>query len=412
MTMQRTFGADFGLATKVPVSTHRDDPRTCSCCGDSDVSLEDWDSDRDMCESCSEDHAECDECGELCHIDELQQSEARNDHRQLCESCYDDEHVTCTGCGDSVHRDEARTSECGDDWCESCYCDNFTSCDDCGAEIDINSGEYHSDDYGIYCTNCRSHSHGDEWDQDYHWRGCDAYDKLGSSRKFGVELETSYSPDYEDWAHGYGWGAKTDGSTSGMEFVSPPMHGNDGYDSVIDFARRMDRNGCEINRDCGYHVHIDLSDTSKEQRKAIALAYHYTRKQWAKFVDCERRDTFYARYNVDSRHNGSGDWDRDKIMGGDDKPDAYDRYCWANWNAFNRHKTIEIRSHEATCDGRAVINWVKAHIKFVDYVKSMTVGQVTRAFGSEQDGPVMRELAYAWDDAELTKYYKDKGGIE
>jgi hypothetical protein len=273
------------------------------------------------------------------------------------------------------------------------------------------NGEYSSTDYGVYCTGCRR-SNGEEWDQDSHWSGCAGYDKIGSSRKFGVELETSYSPDYEDWADGHGWGAKTDGSTSGMEFVSPAMHGNDGYDSVIDFASKMDRNGCEVDDSCGYHVHIDLSDTSKEQRKVIALAYHYTRKVWSKFVDRSRRDTYYARYSSDSQHASEGDWDRDKIMAGDDKPRGRDRYCWLNWSAFDRHSTVEVRSHEATCDGRAVINWVKAHTKFVDYVKGMTVGEVTRTFGSEQDSAIMRELRFAWDDNDLADYYQNKGGIK
>jgi hypothetical protein len=241
---------------------------------------------------------------------------------------------------------------------------------------------------------------------------------MGTRRKFGVELETSESPDYEDWAEYGGWGAVTDGSTSGMEFVSPPMHGNDGYDSVIEMCRRIKSNGCSIDSDCGYHVHLDLSDTDKGQRKAIALAYHYTRNVWAKFVDESRRDTNYARFNVNSEANGYGGraptvyWDRDSIVKGDDKPDVDTRYVWVNWASYNKHGTVEVRSHEATIDGRAVINWARAHALFIDYVKDMTVGQVTRVFGSEQPKAIMRELRYAWKDSSLADYYQSKGGIE
>lgn len=413
MTLQRTFGPDFGLATKVPVAPHNDDERICDECGEQ-IDLADWNSSTDCCNDCTENEfTECDECGEWVGNDDIRTSEARRDCRELCESCYDDEHTTCTGCADSVHNDESVTSECGDEWCEDCYNDAFTTCDGCNCEIYREGYEYHvTDDGECYCNGCYDEHYCEEWDQNMRWSGCAAYDKIGSPRKFGVELETSDSPDYQDWARNTDWGAKEDGSIRGKEFVSPPMHGNDGYDSVIEFCRRMERNGCDVDDSCGYHLHIDLSDTSKEQRKVIALAYHYTREFWAGCIDSERRDTYYARYSCNSKHGYGDDWDRDKIMGGDDKPRARDRYVWLNWASFDRHSTVEVRSHEGTCDGRAVINWVKAHTKFVDYVKGMTCGQVTRVFGNESPSAIMREMRFVWDDAGLSDYYARKGGWE
>jgi len=369
-----------------------------------------------LCNDCHDMvHEDCVDCGDSVHDSEQMTCDNHSYHNRnresdvYCESCYRDEHTDCIGCGDSYPNDNLTHCEGGNEWCQNCYDENFTSCVECGCELDRNGCDIYTDrDGDPACEEHAGRREGDEWDQKRNWTGCKEYDKIGSDRKFGVELETDESPDYEDWADGCDWGAKHDGSTNGMEFVSPPMRGNDGFDSVMEFTKKMDRNGCEVNDSCGFHLHIDLSDTDAGQRKSIALAYHYTRMVWESFVDESRRDTNYARRNVGSRH-GIGDyWNRTKILASNSKPEVSSRYVWINWDSYDKFRTVEVRSHEPTCDGETVCNWIKAHTRFVDYISKLTVGQVTRMFGSENKKEIMRELRFIWNDDDLSAYYTRK----
>lgn len=412
MPMQTTFGNDFGLAVKVPVARHHrnelEGKEECDYCGQL-VPLDAWDEDIECCEDCKDtEFAECYDCENSFHNSDLTSDNSRLNH-VYCESCYDDNFTNCQGCGESSHNEELTICSHDDRWCDSCYSDNFTHCVDCDSEICLdNGGEHYSNDDGeTYCSRCRA-SHSEEWEPKQNWSGSKDYDKIGSPRKFGIELESSKCDDYYQWAKDTDWGAKSDGSIEGMEFVSPPMHGNDGYDSIMEFCQNAIDNDCQVNKKCGFHLHIDLSDTTADQRKAIALAYHYTRKLWAKFVHPDRRDTSYARYSSDSQFNRSGYWDRDKIVKSNDHPNVPERYIWVNWRSFQRFKTVEIRSHEPTFDSLAVVNWVKAHTRFIDCVREMSVGQVTRVFGCESDDAIMRELRHIWADHSLADYYLGK----
>lgn len=401
-TMQLTL--NFWHVPMVPTRAHRDEYKTCSNCS-AEVDPADFNDEHELCDECyHEEFISCESCGDETHIDD---SRSSDDGDCFCDSCYDDKFTSCDGCSCEINRNQCLTSSGGGDYCDSCYCERFTTCDECDCEIDIHNDDYRSTDYGIFCCDCRAGR--EEWDQDMDWSGRNVCDKMGTLRKFGVELETDRCDDYEDWASGTAWGAKEDGSISGKEFVSPPLWGDDGYDSVMDFCRRMESNGCEVDDRCGFHLHIDLSDCDAGQRKAIALAYHYTRNVWASFVDDDRKDTYYAQYSI--RKDGTVHWDRDTIMRGEGHPYCGERYVWLNWSSYSQHNTVEVRSHEATCDGRAVINWAKAHTKFVDYVRGLTCGQITRIFGSEQDATIMRELKHIWDDADLHDYYTRKSGI-
>lgn len=338
----------------------------------------------------------CVDCGEL--FDDLDINSVSN----MCDRCHNHNYTECSGCHSDFENNHILSADSGDSFCSDCYSQFFRYCESCDTEVDLENDEYSDDDYSFHCSACTRQN---EWEQDFDWTGGAAYDKMGSPRKFGIELESSRCDGYSDWARGYSWGAKVDGSISGKEFVSPPMWGNDGYNNVVEFCENASRNGVRTDDSCGFHLHIDLSDTTAEQRKVIALAYHYTRRVWASMIEPTRRDTFYARYSSGGQFRTV--WERDDILASDDYPRTNERYVWVNWLSFSNHRTVEVRSHEATFDGRAVIAWARAHTMFVDYVKGMTVGQVTRTFGCEDSFTIMRELKFVWG-AELHDYYSRK----
>ena len=404
---QRTFGSigewKYVIAPKVAVREHPSDLVFCEDTEDDRPRSEVTETDdglfyADECEAFN-----CEDC------DCLISKSVYDNKDALCESCYDDCHSSCINCMDSVHHDDEVSSEVGDSYCQSCYDDDYTRCEACSDELRREDAMEH--DYSIYCEGCVPCDEDSDCVESRlpsGWSGTDDYDRVGSGRKFGVELETHRCSNYDGWLDTDSWGVVSDGSIQGMEFVSAPMYGNDGIAAVEDFCRGAKNSGFAVNDDCGFHLHCDLSDTTADQRKAIALAYHYTRELWHDFIDRDRYDTCYSRMNWPKNPNGRKYWGRKQCIDGDDYPNHYERYIWINWQAFAKHSTVEVRSHHGTLDGREVCNWIKAHTRFIDFVSNMTVGQVTRMFGNEDKKSQMRELSHIWDDADLAEFYSNK----
>ncbi len=323
------------------------------------------------------------------------------DYEGYCDSCHSEYYVKCHGCNEYVARDDYLISEAGDSYCDTCYGETFIHCDNCGEETYADDAR--SSSCAVYCQDCYNSS--SEFDTPCHWSGKNDYSEIVSRRKYGIELETSEAKDYGEWLKTDSWGVKTDGSISGMEFVSAPLYGDDGLAAIRDLCRGAKRSHFELDDKCGFHLHCDLSDTGGYQRKTIALAYHYTRKLWHEFIDPKRYDAEYCMMNTGERQHF---WGHKECIDGDDKPFCGDRYVWCNWRAFDKHGTVEIRSHHATLDGDEVCNWVKAHTRFIDHIIGMTTGEITRLFGGEDTDNQFSEFEHMWDDDNLSAYYVNR----
>jgi len=398
---QRTFGEIVALEPVVPVQKNLAGYVTCEDSGsivDPDNATEDkhgnfWEDSNNL--------AECEHCNELTPKTEL------GDNDDYCEECRQEHYDSCSDCGGVISREDATSNEDGDTFCDRCYSRTYTTCAGCESELRYNDCV---DRHGCnYCESCAPSDDSGEIEEDSHWRGRDVFDKIGSRRKFGVELETDSCDGWSEWVGDTGWGGKEDGTVSGKEFVSPILYGDDGYDSAWNFAKRMTREGYDVDSSCGYHLHCDLSDTSEDERKSIALAYAYTCDFWLSCVDEERRTNTYCHPNV---HDGRVHWDVATIKDGDGHPECRTRYVWLNWCAYSSHKTVEVRLHHGTCDAREVCNWIKAHLRFIDFVVNMTPGQITRMFGNKTMASQVRNMRDIWRDDELSDYYARAVGVE
>lgn len=200
-------------------------------------------------------------------------------------------------------------------------------------------------------------------------------DKLGSTRAFGVELETTVCDGYQTLKGKTCFGAKEDGSIDGMEFVSPILAGDAGIMEVRKFCRHAKRLKFKSLDDCGYHVHINISDTSQIQRQLIAYAYVLTFRLWASLVSRNRLNNNFCMppdYTPD-------DVKRSRYF--DDEFCHRSRYSFINWRAYRKYSSLEIRGHQGTLDTAEVCNWISAHLHFVDTVKDMTFDELNELFG-------------------------------
>ena len=117
-----------------------------------------------------------------------------------------------------------------------------------------------------------------------------------AKRKFGVEIELlaplamvevcqainesgvtcrqeSYNHQRRDW-----WKVVPDASVGGlnmnpMEVVSRPLKNNDGLIEIENVIRVLNNIGCEVNKNCGLHVHVEASRLRVEQLRNIAFAW-------------------------------------------------------------------------------------------------------------------------------------------
>ena len=209
------------------------------------------------------------------------------------------------------------------------------------------------------------------------------YDRLGSTRRFGIELEFDELPNdaLEVEEHTI-FGAKEDGSVNGGEFVSPILYGDDGLEACEDFCDLARLNEFEVGDNCGFHLHCEVPEEGVDSFKRAILAYHYTYDFWkgTSSIPNRRNDYCDAHKFGPEEIEGSGD----NQEGVKRWTTGFSRYAWFNVAAYHRFGTIEIRVHEGTRDQTDVVNWVIAHARFIDAVSELSVGQITRLFGGSK----------------------------
>jgi hypothetical protein len=194
-------------------------------------------------------------------------------------------------------------------------------------------------------------------------------------------LETSSCPDHETIKDDTCFGCKEDGSITGKEFISPPLSSDKGLAAIRQFCRLANNAAWQVDKCCGFHLHIDVTGQTVESVKRVALAYLLTEQVWHSFVPDSRRDNQYCK-------SIAWDWERLTTVdnGFYDLAELSDRYHWLNLCSLIRHHTIEIRLHSSTLDAEKVCNWAKAHTRFVDWALSVTAERVHRVLsGSRQE---------------------------
>ncbi len=323
------------------------------------------------CEACHQEYYHfCHACGsQVNHADRYLHS-----GHPYCNQCRQQFTNICRECNSRV----SGYSLCrhgGDIYCQSCYEDTFAYCHRCDESRRIE--DMTQDSYGYLCEDCESRR--DRWDMKEFKPEENTYEETGSKRTFGVEIETArcsgFSQIYQDTI----WGCTDDYSISGKEFISPPLKGDKGLEEIRSFcAMALDRRW-RVNSNCGLHVHIGMGDMSPKALKRIAYAYHLTYKLWTAFVspnrDCNRM-CGQPRCSIDDilaiDTNNYEDWDL--------FVSKQDRFEFLNWRAFIVHGTVELRIMDGSLDGDLICNWVKAHIKFIEYVAKKSLEDIKLMF--------------------------------
>lgn len=365
---------------------------------------------RELCGNCyCAKYVDCYRCGERANRGEHVHCDA--DDEDYCETCYDRLFTRCDSCDYDVSRDSVhryRRSE----YCGSCYDEQFGDCAGCGDRYHHDDLSYHSDYEESYCSSCypSDDEDSDEDSDDSDYGGCsakhfrhltdDTCQHIGSLRTYGVELETDNCDGYSDLDSRTYFSAKDDGSIRGKEFVSGILRGDRGLEAIKEF--------CDLAADfkvadsCGYHLHVGVRDLTDDQRRAVCVGYALTQSFWFSLVPKARRENGYCR---------ALRWSANEALDCNDFyyfAESQDRYQWFNLAAYAEHRTFEVRLHSGTLDGDKVCNWVKAHVKFIDWCASQSIDSIVAAFSGCTDQERFEWMCEIWGDDGLCEFYRKR----
>jgi len=213
------------------------------------------------------------------------------------------------------------------------------------------------------------------------------FNEIGSERRFGVELEYFDVSRYKELQGNTIFGAKDDGSVDG-EFYSPVLQGDNGLAECDNFCTLAREKGFRAAEGAGYHAHFDLSRENEKHLKSIVLGYHFTYPFWKLTVPQHRAESHWSEahdFDVsDIKSINSKDRMREFASRG--------RYYWANFSAFNKFGTVELRIHESTHSGHDVTNWIKAHTRFLDALAGLLPSRVEAVFANKSLPDLVREM--------------------
>lgn len=207
-----------------------------------------------------------------------------------------------------------------------------------------------------------------------------------NSRKFGVEIEffcsnhTYYSlaeklteAGIECVAPGYShttmrkWKLVPDGSVSGgMELVSPPISGDEAFNSIRLACDVLEREGATVNRSCGLHVHIDMTSANVQTFKKLTDLYI----QYEIVIDSLQPQSRRANNNTycqsvkDTRKAALQS--ASSVQAIAQAINRGSRYAKLNVTSYWKHGTVEFRQHSGTTSATKIIQWVQLCLRMVE----------------------------------------------
>jgi hypothetical protein len=302
--------------------------------------------------------------------------------------------------------------------CDDCFRQHYLLCNECGRLLrnrtsNVNRPPIAPLNWETICYECWHIRQGrsTSWSPTPLDLSFATYQRIGSKRKFGVEIETDYCGGFEELVGKTKFGCKNDGSISGKEFPSPILYGDEGLAEIEQFLAIAAEKNWSANIDCGCHTHYDMRDESEAELYSIAYAYAKTyRPFWQYCVSVRRRNNGYCRaprytaYDVRARRSGcyddSGDWSYRPANQFRDFCRSLDRCDYVNLAAYGVHKTFEVRLLEGTIDAETVCNWVITHARFMDYVKKLNFDELDHFFSGDTRS-VLAAIAGILEDAQL-----------
>jgi len=359
----------------------------------------------------------CNDCEEVCDMDDFSEEVDRG----VCRECVDRFYQKCNDCGKVYHQDDDSLfhSEIdGKYYCEDCYSENFTNCECCN--IVMWRGEARWINGCAYCDDCHSENEESErWNCLFEFREGISSIENKSKRFVGIEIEAKGGDSSLVRKEcGSFVSCVSDGSIDddgGDEFVSNPTNNDLLYRDIRKLCKSIRNAGYYIDSMCGLHIHLDIRDILENDKKKLHMAYRLFEKFFFEMVSPSRRNNSYCRF---LREDYEKLFDRNfknyltenegHVPECDISCYRYDgrRYDWANLNSSYVRGSIEIRNHGGTIDSVKIINWIRIHNTFIDWVLKTDIKRLVNI------KPLLRTFYHIIDNdgenSDLIKYIQKR----
>lgn len=186
---------------------------------------------------------------------------------------------------------------------------------------------------------------------------------VAGNRRFGIEFEincnrSTLQRELDSRAL-RGWRIKADMSlgANGLELVSPPLRGEDGFAQVRIACEAMAAAGADVDRRCGLHVHVDADGLSAVHVRNIVATYTNANSIIDGLLAPSRgagRNTYCNRWSASAVAHLASEDNLHELVELQDS-----RYMNVNLHAYPRFGTIEFRQHQGTISYRKTESWIK-----------------------------------------------------
>lgn len=301
------------------------------------------------------------------------------DNKLWCKKCLAVATVICGDCTERVYLEETRAVGLFP-ICDRCFENDYFVCDGCGEY-------FHENDYGEdgYCRYCIDNERSTICPDNKRY-----YFKSRWDLPVGVEIEAEqgdFDMVYDELA-GKGFGVARDGSlnSSGIEIQVPASNRGNTEKLIQQACRSLSRNGFEVSRRCGLHVHIEYPSRMKTIKRLLLMIYacepiFHAINPRSRFNNtfCQPLALAFKTHEI----TRTKPQDIDKLF----YSKKHSRltksriryYKKSKWNecryfGFNLHslfhqKTVEFRYHAGTISPRKIIHWIQLLKAILLYVR-------------------------------------------
>ena len=175
------------------------------------------------------------------------------------------------------------------------------------------------------------------------------------------------------------WKVVGDASISGrmgFEVVSPPLSGANGLREVRKVVELLNEAGCDVNKSCGIHVHIDCNDLTAQHIANIWNRYRANEAQIDSFMPRSRRAS-------NNQYCGTLTTQPELTAAQDVRSTCRqrpNRYYKVNLTSYAKYGTVEFRQHSGSLNAAKINHWINFLLQFVEASKPAngSTGQLTR----------------------------------
>jgi len=152
-------------------------------------------------------------------------------------------------------------------------------------------------------------------------------------------------------------------SGHGMEIVSPPLRGEEGFAQLRKVCQVLTRIGCRVNKTCGLHVHVGAANQHLGFFKNLVRLYASAQDTIDTFLSPSRRGwtNRYCRpvQINESALEAAGTVTEVARAAGQATQRDQSRYRKLNLQSFWQHGTVEFRHHQGTVEAHKAENWTR-----------------------------------------------------